>query len=166
MADSATNPDTPNGFTLVKSDYGQAVVVHYPVAASQTIAKGDAVILTSGLVNIALSNSAALLGVAANAITTGGSVTRADTVAVWVALPGHVFEGQCSGDSAAATLGIQADIEGATGVMEINENASVEDVVQVVGLKSDEDINFSIGTHDRVRFVIIRSQYAGLLAGI
>jgi predicted RecA/RadA family phage recombinase len=160
------NPDTPNGFTLVRSDYGQAVVVHYPVAASQTIAKGDAVILSSGLVNIAVATSGALLGVAAASITTGASVTRDDTVPVWVALPGHVFEGQCSGSTVASTLGSECDIEGATGVMEVNENASVEDVLQIVRLRSDYDIDLALGANDRVEFVIKRSQYVALLAAI
>lgn len=162
------NPNNPNSFSLSRSDYGQAVVVHYPVAASQTIAKGDAVILTSGLVNIGLAGSGALLGIAAASAVTGGSVTRtADTIPVWVALPGHVFEGQCEGDSVAATLGATADIIGATGVMEVDENASVEDVIQIVRLRSDYDpINYDIGTNDRVEFVIIRSQYASLLAAI
>ncbi len=160
------NPDAPNGFTPIRSDSGQSAVVWYPVAASMTIAKGDMLILASGLVEIAVATSPALLGVAATAIVTGGSVTRADKVGVYVGTAGQVFEGQCSGDSVATSVGAQADIEGATGAMEVNENASVEDVICIVGLRSDEDPKLTIGTNDRVRFVIIRSQYYPVLAVI
>jgi len=48
----------------------------------------------------------------------------------------------------------------------VNENASVEDVICIVGLRSDEDPKLTIGTNDRVRFVIIRSQYYPVLAVI
>lgn len=158
------NSDIPNGFTVSSNHYGQAAVMHFPVAASQTIAKGDAVILASGLVQIAVATSPQLLGIAAAAITTSGSVDRDDTVAVVVALPGIVFEGQCSGSSTAALVGTACDIEGTTGIMEVNENATTEDVIQVVGLKSDEDPNLALGANDRVRFIILRSQFAPLLA--
>lgn len=158
------NPDTPNGFRPVRTDSGQSAVVFYPVAASQTIAKGDAVILASGLVQIAVATSPQLLGVAASLKVTTGSVDRTDRIAVHVAIPGQVFEGQVSGDSTAALVGTTADIEGATGVMEVNENASVEDVVNIVGLKSDEDETLTLGTNDVVRFTIIRSQYYPVLA--
>jgi len=158
------NTDIPNGFSVSSNQYGQAAVIHFPVAASQTIAKGDAVILASGLVQIAVATSPQLLGIADAAITTSGSVDRDDTVAVVVALPGIVFEGQCSGDSTAALVGTACDIEGATGVMEVNENATTEDVIQVVGLRSDEDPEYTLGTNDRVRFVVLRSQFYPALA--
>lgn len=158
------NPDTPNGFTVSSNQYGQNAVIHFPVAASQTIAKGDMVILASGLVQIGLATSPLLLGVADASITTGGSVTRADTVPVTVALPGIIFEGQCSGDSTAGLVGTACDIEGATGGMEVNENATTEDVIQVVGLRSDEDIDLALGTNDRVRFIVLRSQFYPALA--
>lgn len=158
------NPNNPNGFRPVRTDSGQMAVVWYPVAASQTIAAGDAVILASGLVQIGLATSGALLGVAASAIVTTGSVTRADKVAVYVGTPGTVFEGQCEGDSAATSVGATCDIIGATGAMEVDENASVEDVLCIVGLKSDEDPKLALGTNDIVRFVIIRSQYYPVLA--
>tara|TARA_R110002126_G_scaffold47086_2_gene131906 strand:+ start:70 stop:558 length:489 start_codon:yes stop_codon:yes gene_type:complete len=158
------NPDNPNGFKPVRTDSGQMAVVWYPVAASQTIAQGDAVILASGLIEIAVLTSPQLLGVAASDVTTTGSVTRANKVAVYVATPGQVFEGQCSGSSTAAILGTSCDIEGATGVMEINENATTEDVIHIVGWRSDEDPKLALGLNDIGKFVIIRSQYYPALA--
>jgi len=158
------NTDIPNGFRVSSNQYGQAAVMHFPVAASQTITKGDAVILATGLVQIGVLTSPQLLGIANNSLTTGGSVTRADTISVTVALPGIIFEGQCSGDSAAALVGTACDIEGATGIMEVNENATTEDVIQIVGLKSDEDPKLTLGTNDIVRFVVLRSQFYPALA--
>ena len=75
-----------------------------------------------------------------------------------------VFEGQCSGDSAANLVGTAVDIEGATGVMEVNEDATTEDVIQIVGLRSDEDPAYTLGTNDRVRFIVLRSQFYPALA--
>ena len=152
------NSDIPNGFSVSSNQYGQDAVKHYPVAASQTIAKGDAVILVAGLVQIAVLTSPQLFGVADSDITTSGSVTRDDTVAVTVALPGIVFEGQASGSTVASLIGTACDIEGATGIMEVNENATTEDVLQIVGFRSDEDPNYELGLNDRIRFVILRSQ--------
>ena len=159
------NTDNPNGFSLAKNATGQPVIQSFAIAASQTITKGDAVILASGLVQIAVATSGALLGVAQETITSGASVTRADDrILVAVGTPANIFEGQCSGDSAATSVGAECDIEGATGVMQVNENASVEDVLQIIGLKSDVDADFTIGTNDRVFFTITRSQYDGRVA--
>ncbi len=161
------NPDKPNGFSLVKSVYGEHARMKFPVAASQVIAAGDAVILSSGLVQIALSNSGAILGVAHHPITTGGSPTRADDqLLVDLALPGNIFEGQVSGSTVATTLGSECDIEGATGVMELNEDASVEDVCQIVRLLSDYRAELELGANDRVQFVFKRSQFSGILAAL
>lgn len=158
------NSDIKNGFTVSSNQYGQDAVKEFPVAASQTITKGDFVILASGLIQIALATSPQLLGIAAHDITTGGSVDRNDVLKVTVALPGIVFEGQGSGSSVASLIGGACDIEGATGIMEVNENATTEDVLQIIGFRSDEDPNYELGLNDRIRVVVLRSQYIPFLA--
>ena len=158
------NADIPNGFKVEHNQYGQAAVMHFPMAASQTIAKGDAVILASGLVEIAVATSPQLLGIAEESRTTTGSVDREDTIAVTVALPGIIFSGQVSGDSTAALVGTATDIEGTTGIMEVNENATTEDVIQIVALSSDKTNDLTLGTNDRVEFIILRSQFYPALA--
>lgn len=156
------NPDAPNGFTVVQSGSSGPFVKYFPVAASQTIAAGDAVILVSGLIQIAVAGSASLLGVARDLVVTTGTVNRVDdVVAVYVADSDTVFEGQVSGDSDATVVGETHDIEGATGVMEINENATATNVVRIVGLRSDDDASLAIGTNDRVLFTIENSQFDG-----
>lgn len=157
------NSDNPNGFSFVKSLYGQMAPISLPVAASQTIAKGDAVIWATGLVAIAVLTSPLILGVAAeDKVTT--TVTRDDRIVIFPAVPGAVFEGQVSGDSTAALVGTAVDIEGATGIMEINENATTEDVAQIIGLASDDREELDIGTNDRVYFVWLRSAFHPALA--
>lgn len=156
------NPNAPNGFRAVQSGSSGPFAREYPVAASQTIAAGDMVILVSGLVQIAVAGSASLLGVAVNPVTTTGSVTRADDVLlVHVGDSDTVFEGQVSGDSDASIMGETHDIEGATGIMEINEDATSTNVVRIVGLRSDNDPAYAIGTNDRVLFTIENSQFDG-----
>ncbi len=153
------NTDAPNGFLLVKSLTGQMAPERLPVAASQIIATGDALIISSGLLQIALSNSGQVFGVAAAPIVTGGSVTRADTLSFYPATEHNLFEAQTSGSSTAGLVGTDVDIEGATGVMEINENATTEKVFRVLELRSDVDSTLDIGLNDRVRGIFVRSSY-------
>jgi len=162
------NPDKPNGFKYIRSLTGQMAPVSLAVAASQTIAKGDAVIDNgSGLVAIAISTSGAILGVAAEAITTTGSVTRVDDrFLVYPAMDDAVFEGQVSGSSTAALLFTDVDIEGATGVMEINENATTEQVARITALGSDIEVDLDLGANDRVEFTFKRSQWNGFVAAL
>ena len=149
------NVDNPNGFTCVQGGF----VIHFPVAASQTLAKGDAVALSSGQVTIATGTSGALLGVMA---APSASASANTLVPVYVGCDQNVFEGQCSGDSAISLIGTSVDIEGTTGVMEVNEDATTEQVIRIVEL----DPNSEIGTNGRVRFVINRSQYNGYTAAL
>ena len=159
------NKDVRNGFSFVRSLSGQQAPLSGALAASQTIAKGDALIISSGLIEIALATSALIWGVAAEDASSGASITREDDrIAFYPAAPGYIFEGQCSGITSATTVGSQADIEGATGVMEINADASVEDVVLIHALVSDIREEIDIGLNDRVEFEFIRSSFYPVLA--
>ena len=159
------NKDIPNGFSFVRSLTGQQAPLSGALAANQTISKGDALIINAGLIEIGLFTSGLIWGVAAEDAVSGAVVTRnEDRIAFYPAVPGNIFEGQCSGTTAAATVGSQADIEGATGVMEINEDASVEDVVLIHALISDIREEVDIGLNDRVEFEFIRSSFYPVLA--
>ena len=159
------NRDNPKGFWWVKSLMsGEAspITVDVPITASTTIAVGDAVILSSGYGTVALYTSGAIYGVAVEAIaTTASGAGSTGTIKVIPALPWYVFRGQCEGTYAITVNGTSVDIEGATGVMEINENATTEKVVRVIGL-SDLPNN-AIGANSVVDFVWARSQYLGIL---
>jgi len=133
------NANRPDGFRPA-GGYPLYKTQVWPVAAGETIAIGDAVIEDgAGRVSIALANSGTPLGVAASPVT-------ASTVddPIWIYdNPDQVFEGQCSGNGALAdvntcrTTANCFDIEGTTGIMEINEDATTEDVVKVVATGVD-----------------------------
>ena len=155
------NSDNPNGF-FPFSTGGQLVVKEFQVNDTQTIAKGDAVILSSGKASIALSNSGTLLGVSTMPKVTA---TAAATDVIQVAVGDHnnAFRGQCSGTFAVAShVGAPVDIEGTTGIMEVNEDANTEKVVQVFGYALEDEV----GANTHVYFTILRSAYNGLVAAL
>lgn len=154
------NTDNPNGFKYVK---GTHLVLTYQVAANQTITAGDAVVLDEeGKVAIATPESGSLLGVAMHGVTTGESPTAKDTLSVCVGTETTIFSGQCSGESALSLLGTNVDIEGTTGIMEVDEDASAKAVIRIVELDPESDI----GENGRVHFIIVRSQYNGFVAAL
>lgn len=156
------NRDNPNGFQFVKinnSNAGSPVIKTLDVGASTTIAIGDAVIYTSGLAAIALSNSPWIAGVAIEAVATGAGETG--TIQIIPAYSDYVFRGQCSGTYAVSINGTNVDIEGATGIMEINENGTTEEVVHVIEI-SDVQSN-AVGVNSKVDFSFVRSAYTGML---
>lgn len=158
------NVNNPNSFRLISSLYGHSELVKGNVyhASAIAIATGDAIIeddTTAGKVNIAVFDSDLLHGIAAQPIArTAGQVTA--PFLYYPALPGNVFEGQCSGTYALTKRYFACDIEGATGIMEVNENLTNEDVIYIIR----EDPNTEIGAYSRVQFLIIRSSFYPVLA--
>jgi len=153
------NRDNPRGFEFAGSMYGGSVgAVTLPLltASSTTITKGDAVILASGYVDIALSNSGSILGVATQSVTTGAG--DHEDILVIPALPAYKFRAQCSGTMTQALMLSEVDIEGGTGVMEVNENANTEKVVQIVAL-DDDGVNV-LGANADVIVRFVRSNFA------
>lgn len=108
-------------------------VRRYAVAASQTIAVGDPVVMNaSGLVEVGAAASATLLGVAAQAITTTGTVTVADQIGVYDD-PSAYFraEGDASTLTSQALVGDAVDLVGSTGAFFVDIGASTTDVFVV-----------------------------------
>jgi hypothetical protein len=153
------NIDNPNGFKLISSGTQGPQIVSRALAATQTIAKGDAVIDdTNGLVAIAVATSPLLLGVS----VAGGTTASLTNLKFAPGVPWNVFEGQCSGTYTATMRFSAVDIEGTTGIMEVNENATTEDVIQIVGENPDQDT--PVGLNSRVYFIILRSYWYPVLA--
>lgn len=149
------NLDYPHGFVPYDHTGLSSAPIHwYEFTDAASIAQGDAVIVDdgdAGYVKIALADSPLLLGVAATPAV-GGTPGK---IAVYDSLD-TIFEVQASGDTAQALVNTQCDIEGTTGIMEANENASVEDVLSIVGLHPNDEI----GTNGRLLVKIIRSETA------
>lgn len=152
------NNNNPNGFLFRKNGQGGTtpLILTGIVATGQTIAEGDAIILASGLIQIALATSPTIYGFAAESVA---SSAAGATMKFIPAAPGYIFSGQGSGTPTQAMLGTAVDIEGTTGVMEINENAVVEKVIQLVGV--DPGVENSLGLNARMLFTVARSQYTG-----
>ena len=154
------NTDNPNRFMCVKSDFGPIKIEEGLVATGQTITKGDALIISSGLIQIAVATSGAIYGVAAESVT---SAAAGSNIKFIPALPWYIFEGQCSGSFAADQRGGTADIEGTTGIMEVNEDASVEDVLVMVREHPDATVGSASA---QIYFRWIRSAYLPVLAAL
>ncbi|NJL70762.1 MAG: hypothetical protein HC888_03710 [Candidatus Competibacteraceae bacterium] len=105
--------------------------------------------------SIALATSTRIFGVCQSAIT---AIATAQQKILYVpALPSILFEGQCSGTMTPVNMGETADIEGATGVMEINENAQSTNVLRLVKLA--DGLNNAAGANARVLFNWVASAF-------
>jgi hypothetical protein len=123
------------------------------VTLGGTVAAGDALVFASGECTIALSNSGQIHGVAAEAGVDG------DEIMFYPAVPTNIFEAQCSGTYATAShLGVAVDLEGTTGIQEVNEDSTTEKVVKIMELKSGSEV----GANARVYVTFPRSSYTDL----
>jgi hypothetical protein len=124
------NPDNPSGFRVV----GNARTGTYLVAAGNTISEGDFVGLDSdGKAVLASATSADLLGVACYDATDGQSIAVYDD-------PETEYVGQCSGVFARNMIGTECDIEGTTGIMEVNEDAHAKNTIRILGFVPSSEI--------------------------
>lgn len=148
------NLDTPNGFRWVKTIGSNTPYVDW-VTLAGTVAAGDTLVASSGTCTIGLSSSGTLHGVAAEPGVSG------DEIMFYPATTSNIFEAQCSGTYATAShLGVAVDIEGTTGIQEVNEDATTEKVFQILELKND-GVN-AAGANARVLGFFVRSSYTGL----
>ncbi len=135
------NTDLPNGLHPIQIYDAPARITHYPVAASQTIAKNDVLSIdTAGRIIIAVANSSTIFaGVSAQ----DSALAAADTDVMVYDDPEQIFS--CNDDG---TPGLAApyttrssaacyDLKGTTGVFECNSAASSQDVFKVVGFGTD-----------------------------
>lgn len=139
----AANTDNPSGCLPSKYHGVEAPFAAYQAADAQTIVEGDPVKLDgAGQVVIGTASDSSLLGFARSAVT--GS-TAGDTIYVYND-PDQVYRCQCSGTFAIAMIGTSVDLEGSTGIFEVNENAVVTKAVRIVGY----DLNDIVGANTRV----------------
>jgi hypothetical protein len=150
------NKDYPNGFKAIAPAGTTVPLYTYMTKSNLTLTPGDAVILLStGVVDIAGAASAAILGVCQSAVTAQAGVQKPVTVVP--ALPSIVFSGQCSGTYSPVNAGESVDIEGTTGIMEIDENAQSVGVARIIGLEGG--IENEVGANARVLFTWAKSQW-------
>lgn len=128
------NIDNPNGFKVYQCSWPSVPTFREILKSGVTVAKGDAIIWgTDGYLDIATASSASIAGVSDEALTGDGSKYLKFTPT----LPGILWEAQCSGTGAQTDIGETVDIEGTTGIMEINENANSVNVFRPIGKRPD-----------------------------
>jgi hypothetical protein len=157
------NQDAPNGFKYVK---GEHLVMHIGLAATQVISKGDMIIEdTNGYGAIAASSSGQLLGLALHDADSTGEAAGAIDMEYIVATPATIFQGQCSGTLTQTMLMSDMDIEGTTGIMEVNENATTEQVIRIIEIPDTTEFGINeVGANSRVNFIVIRRTFDNCLA--
>ena len=152
------NVDNPSGFVVARSNSVVVPLVKGTTGSNVTLADGDFVtMLTTGLIALATSSSATLHGLCVKPVTGAAGVGKE----CWVvpALETIEFEGQCSGTMAQTDIGEACDIEGTTGIMEVNEDANSTAVIRITGLANG--LKNAVGANARVRFVVNKSSYTG-----
>ena len=152
------NLDNPNGFVVARSNSVVVPLVKGLTGSNVTLADGDFIVkLTTGLIALATSSSTTLHGVCAKAVVGVAGVRQE----CWFvpALETIEFEGQCSETMAQTDIGEAVDIEGTTGIMEVNENANATGVIRITGLANG--LKNAIGANARVRVVVNKSSYTG-----
>lgn len=118
-----------NLYGLHPLNVSEGDVLEFPVAASQTLAKGDPVILSSGQIAVAVSNSSTeLCGVMAqdSASQAAGTLVKV----YW--RPEQVFIGRAAA-ATAETIGAAADLSGTTGAFEVNNAATSQSLFVILG---------------------------------
>jgi len=166
------NPDLPNGFEPfgpIDGGTGPIVASLGYLNASQTVAVGDALIYSSGRLSIAVATSGSIAGVVAPQLGATGlgenvyTTSSADDPLYFYPAGDYVFVGQCSGTYAATTV-TPVDIVGTTGIMEINEGASTEDVVVILEAITGNwrgRTGLVVGANSVVKFKFVKCMLAG-----
>jgi len=152
------NLNRPHGFAFeyLLGSSGAAPLVDGTLDTNVSIVPGDALAeSTTGYLTIATATSAAIKGVSAS--TVAGAAGVRPKILLIAALPNAVFSGQCSGTGAQTNVGEDVDIEGTTGIMQLDENASSLKVVHIIGLKPDS----ALGANAEFLFVWKASQFTG-----
>lgn len=146
------NVDRPNGFypsKLLGMGTAAFPILQIDLTSGENLVKGDGVIEASGFASILVAGSAQVLGVLAEPVD---ATSAAVTGPAYPALEGIMFQGQCSGTyTEASHRYAEVDMEGATSVMEVNENASSTDVIVIWDLVLEQ--NNAVGANAQVEFI-------------
>lgn len=152
------NPDVANGFAFERRVGGGAGVPLEErwTISNGTIAAGDLLAVTGGLLRCAANTDGTYIGVAAESITGSSGVRQ--KVAFYPALPDMIFSAQTDGDASESDLGAKKGIVGTTGIHEVDSAGSTTSTLQIIGLKDGSTWD----SHARVLVVIRRSEFTGI----
>jgi hypothetical protein len=157
MANAKAAKSWPKHFALARTVSKNPTIVWMTVV-SAAVEKGMALILSSGKVAEAASNSGQIFGIAA----ADGDV--GDEIPVYAGDRNNVFVGQVdNADISSQTYPFECDLVEVSNEHRVDVSASVEDVFLVLGPETSDDLD---DTTDgaRVYFQIKRSSYDDLVA--
>jgi hypothetical protein len=149
------NVDSAHGFIVEGSFVPGAGIPFWKgrVKAGQTFTIGDPVRFSSGQLRICTAADI-VAGVAAEACA---SLTEGTEVLFVPALPHIFFSAQTSGDYSNGLLFALVDMEGTTGIFEVNEDANTNKTLRIIGRK---DVgNTSSGNWCEVLVTFAESQW-------
>jgi len=149
------NVDSAHGFIVEGSFISGAGIPEWKgrVKAGQTIAIGDPVRFSSGQLRICTAADI-VAGVAAQPCA---SLAVGTEIKFVPAFPWIFFSAQTSGDYSNGLLFNLVDMEGTTGIFEVNEDANTNKTLRIIGKK---DVgNTSIGNWCEVLVVFQESQF-------
>jgi hypothetical protein len=153
------NLDNPNGFRAIMPAGTVLPMFEYYTKSNVALAPGDAVyLLSTGVVDIMTASiNVGVLGVCQSKVTAEAGVQK--KVLVLPAYKDIVFSGQCSGTYSPVNAGETVDLEGTTGIMEVNENSLVASTacIRIIGL--EQGIDNAVGANARVLFTWAKSQW-------
>lgn len=152
------NVDNPNGFQYEYSYDSSGIALQtLKAAASTEINPGDAVFIDSdGYIDICTNTTGKVYGVAQSYINSGSGENP--DIQVIPAKKTSVFSGQCSGTPNQTALGTDVDIEGGTGVQELDEDGTDNTVAKLIGVAYGSEVD---SANARMLFVWSTSQYTG-----
>jgi hypothetical protein len=131
--------DIPRGFEFHKCFYSPVAPIYHTLLLSNTIiTDGDMLMGAAGYAALTnITSTDGLLGVSLSKQAT--SITTNPKISFVPALQGVLFRGNCSGTPSQALVWTYVDIEGTTGIMEVNEDASDVDALMITELSPAED---------------------------
>ena len=149
------NVDNANGFSYERRVGGGpgTPLEEGTTLSNGTIATGDALAVSGGLLLVATTTHTAVHGVAAESIT--GATGVRQQVAFYPALPDVIFSGQFDGDATESDLGLNHGIVGSTGAQELDTTGTDTSVAQIVGLKHGSTWD----SNARVLFIWAKSSF-------
>lgn len=145
------NYDAPVGFVCVTEDD------KHLYKASAACKRGDMIAIVTGeILPFAIAVHDEAIGVACQDIAALASGYVYDN-------PEAIFSGQTSGVFAATMIGANCDVQGTTGIMEVDENANTKGLITIVGVVQDNGHPDATGANTKVLFKI-NKHYMGALA--
>lgn len=150
-----SNTDNAYGFEFYRTLGSTPVpaLEEIAVGTNTAIAAGDAIYASSGKAEVCTAATAKVLGVSVEEHTSGA----VGSVLYYPALPHVVFLAQASGNATSGYLGEECDLEGSSGSQEVNEDASSEDVIRIIGKYPVDDW----GTNARLQVVFKKNYFDG-----